>query len=232
MSNKAALDHAKGLFDETRKKECQKFILTKTNNLNASQCTKFWKEFNRMFSKKRDNKAKVEPFKEASGDLITDSKDIEEILFDSFFAGKHLLEKGTDFDAKFYEDVNRIYMECLESNESEPQDSTYTTNDEEDMLNGEITKAELQRFFKNYQAAGKSFDNFESHPVMFKKLRGTACECILALLNSCLKTGHWVWDIADVIFLKKDGKTDYSKAGSFRPISITSYIALVRCLNK
>ena len=55
----------------------------------------------------------------------------------------------------------------------------------------------------------------------------TACECILALLNSCLKTGHWVWDIADVIFLKKDGKTDYSKAGSYRPISITSYIGKV-----
>ena len=225
LSNKAALDHAKGLFDETRKKECQKFILTKTNNLNASQCTKFWKEFNRMFSKKRDNK--VEPFKGASGDLITDSKDIEEILFDSFFAGKHLLEKGTDFDAKFYEDVNRIYRECLECNESEPQNSTYTTNDEEDMLNGEITKAELQHFFKNYQAAGKSFDNFEFHPVMFKRLGETACECILALLNSCLKTGYWVWDIADVIFLKKEGKTDYSKAGSYRPISITSYIGKV-----
>ena len=50
LSNKAALDDAKNLFDETRKKECQKFILRKTNNLNASQCTKFWKEFNRMFS--------------------------------------------------------------------------------------------------------------------------------------------------------------------------------------
>ena len=37
-------------------KKCQKFILKKTSNLNASQCTKFWKELNRMFSKKRDNK--------------------------------------------------------------------------------------------------------------------------------------------------------------------------------
>jgi len=225
LSNKTALDDAKNLFDETRKKECQKFILTKTNNLNASQCTKFWKEFNRMFSKKRDNK--VEPFKKADGDLITDPTDIEEILFDSFFAGKHLLEKGTDFDAKFYEDVNRIYMECLECNESDPQASKYTTNDEDDMLNREITKGELQHFFKNYQTAGKSFDNVEFHPIMLKKLGETACECILALLNSCLKTGHWVWDIADVIFLKKDGKTDYSKAGSYRPISITSYIGKV-----
>ena len=223
LSNKAALDHAKELFDETRKKECQKFILTKTRNLNASQCTKFWKEFNRMFSKKRDNK--VEPFKEANGDLLTDTTDIEEILFDSFFAGKHLLEKGTDFDAKFYEDVNRIYMECLENHEVNPP--SYTTNDEDNMLNHEITKEELQYFFKNYKAGGKSFDNFEFHPLMLKKLGGTACEYILALLNSCLKTGHWVWDIADVIFLKKDGKTDYSKAGSYRPISITSYIGKV-----
>ena len=29
------------------------------------------------------------------------------------------------------------------------------------------------------------------------------------------------------IFLKKEGKTDYSKAGSYRPISITSYIGKV-----
>ena len=33
--------------------------------------------------------------------------------------------------------------------------------------------------------------------------------------------------MADVIFLKKDGKKDYSKTGSYRPISITSYIGKV-----
>ena len=44
---------------------------------------------------------------------------------------------------------------------------------------------------------------------------------------ACLNNSCWVWDLADVIFLKKDGKKDYSNAGSYRPISITSYIGKI-----
>ena len=42
--------------------------------------------------------------------------------------------------------------------------------------------------------------------------------------NLCFSTGSWVWEEADVIFLKKDGKDSYDVPGSYRPISITSYI--------
>ena len=69
-----------------------------------------------------------------------------------------MLEKGTGFDAKFYEEVNRIYMESLEYHKSDPQDSTHSTNNEDDMLNHEIIKDELQQFFNNYQAARKNFE--------------------------------------------------------------------------
>ena len=34
----------------------------------------------------------------------------------------------------------------------------------------------------------------------------------------------WVWKSSEVIFLKKPGKDTYSKPGSYRPISITSYV--------
>ena len=62
---------------------------------------------------------------------------------------------------------------------------------------------------------------------MLRHLGVRAAEQIRTLLNSCLSAGQWVWDTADVIFLKKDGKSDYSNPGSYRPISITSYIGKV-----
>ena len=34
----------------------------------------------------------------------------------------------------------------------------------------------------------------------------------------------WVWENAEVIFLKKEGKKTYSAPGSYRPISITAYL--------
>ena len=39
-----------------------------------------------------------------------------------------------------------------------------------------------------------------------------------------LNTTHWVWNQADIIFLRKAGKETYSVPGSYRPISITSYV--------
>ena len=44
------------------------------------------------------------------------------------------------------------------------------------------------------------------------------------LFNICLATHQWVWEGAEVIFLRKEGKDSYSKPGSYRPICITAYI--------
>ena len=51
-----------------------------------------------------------------------------------------------------------------------------------------------------------------------------ALDSICKLANLCLREGKWIWDKAEVIFLKKQGKTSYSQPGSYRPISISSYI--------
>ena len=46
--------------------------------------------------------------------------------------------------------------------------------------------------------------------------RATRRNCLwMYFLHCWIHARPWVWDIADVIFLKKDGKTDYSKAGSY-----------------
>ena len=44
------------------------------------------------------------------------------------------------------------------------------------------------------------------------------------LFNRCFDEGEWVWNTAKVIFLKKSGKDSYAVPGSYRPISISSYI--------
>ena len=59
---------------------------------------------------------------------------------------------------------------------------------------------------------------------MFKHLGPKALEYICKLANQCLNEGKWIWDQAEVIFLKKNGKESYAIPGSYRPISISSYI--------
>ena len=216
LSNKEALDSAKEEFDELRKRECQNFILQRTQNLNVAQAKQFWKSFNQLFARKNQNN--VESLKDDNGNLLTEPEKIEESLFSSFFACKHLEAKGQSFDNFFYEKVNDLYDEIVAG-------CSKTSFDAD--LSGEITINEAIYFFKNYSVSGKSFDNLEFHPSMFKHFGPCALQKIVDLFNCCLDSGTWVWDTADVIFLKKGGQRDFSKAGSYRPISITSYIGKV-----
>ena len=98
------MDLAKEKFDEMRKRECQNFILQRTQNLNVAQAKQFWKSFNHLFARKNQNG--VEPLKDYYGNFLTEPEDIEKSLFGSFFACKHLEVKGKDFDDCFYNEVN------------------------------------------------------------------------------------------------------------------------------
>ena len=222
--NKLALESAKENFEDTRKSECQKFVLSKTKNLNAAQSTQFWKEFKRMFSKKIDRK--VELLSNSTKDsILTDPEDIENALFSSFFEGAHLLEKGQDFDNVFFEKVNELYDNIL----LEEMDNIENLSDIKDSCDiaSPIRLSELSYFINKYEYSGKGFDNHNFHPEMLKHLGPIAKKCILEIFNACLESGDWVWDLADVIFLKKEGKKDFTKTGSYRPISISSYIGKV-----
>ena len=147
------------------------------------------------------------------GKLQTDNDKIEECLFSVFFEARHLTD--SNFDDHFYQEVNNLYNQII--NEDPPDEA-----DENVMnLNSEITIQELQKAIK---ANGKSVDNFNFHPVMFKHLSDTALAIILRIFNMCLRSHMWIWEGAEVIFLRKDGKDNYSKPGSYRPICITSYI--------
>ena len=219
--NHAAFKLAYEEFNALRKNECQQFILKKTSTLNASQSTKFWKEFNRLFKPKIEQQ--VDPLiSSTSGDILTDNKDIEQELFETFFEAKHITSKNETFDAEFYQEVSDLYDQIKAVNYQQGPETYDCSN----ILNGEITHQEVMSTIKD-KSPSMSFDNCLFHPSMILNLGPNAIAFITKLFNFCLTSGKWPWDAANVIFLKKEGKDSYAAPGAYRPISLTSYIGKI-----
>ena len=212
---KEAMIETKLLFDEERKRTCDNFILEKTKSLNTADCLQFWKRFNNLFKKKVDKG--VDPLMTDDGGIMTEEAQIEDTLFSTFFESKHL--SLGDFDESFYDTVNEIYNDIQANNyEMEAQDEFQLK------LNQEITMKEITLAIKRTKCGNKSVDNHNMHPKMLHSLGQNALRILQLLFNCCLDKGEWVWNTAEVIFLKKDGKDSYAVPGSYRPISISSYI--------
>ena len=113
--NKERLIQAKKLFDDERKLECQEFLLRKTKNLNSTQALDFWREFNKIFKKKTQQN--IDPLMDKEGNLLTDHKEVEELMFSTFFEGQHLIDR--DFDHTFYVETIRMYDEIINDNTDE-----------------------------------------------------------------------------------------------------------------
>ena len=214
--NERKMKDAKEVFDEARKRQCREFILEKTKNLNSAQRRKFWKEFNQIFKKKSDQT--IEPLINSDGKLVTDNASMEEVMFGTFFEGHHL--KDANFDDAFYVETNRIYAEIMQADIVEENEAEGPLKD----LNSDITAAEIKAAIRQYNADGKSSDKEEFNPKMFTHLGDNILKYINKLANLCLNQGKWIWNKSEVIFLRKGGKETYDKPGSYRPISISSYI--------
>ena len=217
--NKEAMSIAKDQFDNERKKACEDFILEKTKSLNTADSVSFWKKFNRLFKSKTDKG--VDPLKDETKGIVTDNSEIEQKLFGTFFESKHLV--AANFDDLFYEEVIRIHDEI--------KSTSYVTPERHEnisvlraKLNEEVTIAEIKKAIKKTKGNNKSLDNHNMHPKMLHNLGPNALKLLQKLFNNCLERGEWVWNDAEVIFLKKDGKDSYAVPGAYRPISITSYI--------
>ena len=225
-SNRQKMTAAKFAFDDARMRECKSFILRKTATLNTAESHKFWKEFNKLFGKKTNNS--VDSLDDGAGGLITDTKDKEELMFDTFFGGKHLDE--SKFDRSFMDKINDMYEDikagsfaekCSESlsDDDKPKDTDQLLI----LLNREISMEEIRSSIKSYQISGKSVDQNQFHPRMLKNLGPVALAHLHRLYNQCFDLGIWVWDDAEVIFLRKPDKKSYADPGAYRPISISSY---------
>ena len=213
------LQRAQDTFNETRKEECRKFIIQQTTGLNTAQCKEFWKSFNRLFGKSGD--PCVEPLLLKNGQLLTESAEIEEELFQTFFGGKHMKDHIKSFDDKFQKKVEKEYEEIIETETRKAKDSKIPPAG----LNAFISIEEIVPHLK--KTTGKSFDDDNIHPKMLKHLGPRAIWILHHLFNRVLLSRNWIWDMADVIFLKKEGKKDYSDPAAYRPISITSYVGKI-----
>ena len=207
------LNEARDAFDSERQSACRDFLINKAEKLNSVQCLHFWKEFNKIFKKKTVQK--IDPLEDGNDGFLTDPVDIENCLFSTFFEGKHLLKEN--FDNAFYTEVNRLYEEIMK----EEVNQENQIEEDESILNRKVTEQEI---IKSIKTSGKSVDNMNFHPVMFKHLGKNAITILQKLFNICLSKHQWIWECAEVIFLRKEGKDSYSKPGAYRPICITSYI--------
>ena len=213
-NNKQNMIKTKEDFDIARKAECEKFLLDKTKMLNSAEASKFWKEFNRIFKIKAEEG--IDPLDDGNGGLMTENKEKEAKLFSTFFQCKHMT--NVDFDEYFYDTVNDLYEGIMSEN-------IYNIHDEEqEELNASISEGEIRKAIKNTDINKISLDNNQIHPKMLHHLGDGAIRLIKRLFNISMNKSKWVWNQAEVIFLKKDGKETYSVPGSYRPISITSYI--------
>ena len=213
-TNLQKLNDAREAFNNERKTACQDFLINKAKQLNSAQAQQFWKEFNKIFKKKTTQK--IDPLDDGNKGVITDTKDVEACLFSVFFEAKHLL--NGNFDDVFYQEVNNLYEGIIEEDLDEQHDDI---DENVYNLNRNITVEEIMKAIK---CTGKSVDNFKFHPTMFRHLGERAKNILSRLFNLCLSTKTWVWEAAEVIFLRKAGKDSYAKPGSYRPICITAYI--------
>lgn len=220
-SNFEAYEQAKSKFEEARKLACQQFIMKKTNNLNTAQAMKFWKEFNKLFKPPSDQQ--VEALVTEDGSILADNKDIEAEMFETFFKGKHIQNNIDQFDNDFFEETNQLYEEIKLNNFQHCKDTDDRFQYSSSLYNP-VTPSEIWKTIKNNKSTAESFDNCQVHASMLKNLGPNAIYALSKLFTLCLRNGVWLWNSSNIVFLKKDGKASYSKPGSYRPISISSYI--------
>ena len=217
----AAYLSSKSSFEEARKIACQQFILRQTKNLNTSQANKFWKEFNRLF--KPPSNQMVEALLSEDGSILTENEDIEKEMFSTFFQAKHIEANTSQFNDEFFHEINDLYNH-IKSSDFQPCGDTLDRFPHSSLLYCPVTQWEVSETINGIKSLAASFDNQEMHQSMLKKLGSNAIYALSKLYTLCLRNGLWLWNDSKVVFLKKDGKSSYSKAGAYRPISISPYI--------
>lgn len=212
---------AKELFANTLISEKNNWIHKQLENMNVTDSIRFWKKY-----KKTIAGITTEPMGNLyeEGVLYSETAQKDELLFKSFFSGSHM-EHGR-FDTAFEMDIEEKYHNIDLSDTTSP--GTYNNQaSNPDDLNYDILMEEICEAIKSQKSSAKSFDIDDLHPTIIKQFPRSAVKVMLVLFNLILKTGTWVWDVSNVTFLKKTGKSNYMKPGSYRPITISSYMGKI-----
>ena len=206
------LSKAKTEFQETLIKEKNEWVRRKVEGLNVSDTNTFWKKYKRVFCPSEDH---FMGNLESKGLLLTKSEEKEELLYNTFFAGAHL--EGEAFDQDHANVITKEHTDIKLSN-------WHIHHSNNQMLNREINSEDVSVAIKSQKSTGKSNDGNAIHPIMLKNFGDKAVSVITKLFNLVLDSGDWIWDKAEVCFIKKADKPSYMNPGAYRPLTIAPYI--------
>jgi len=203
---------SKKAFADKLVKQKNNWIHEKLEGLNVTDSIKFWKSYKQTITGKTNDF--IGNLYE-DGILHTENSQKEKVLYEAFFSGKHM--QDGNFDTVFGEQTESKYTSISQSGYGRKEDCSGTMNEP-------IRTEELLSVIKDMNISAKSFDIDDLHPSIIKRLPETAIMILLTLFNLALDTGVWCWNTSNVSFIRKAGKDNYMKPGSYRPITISSYI--------
>ena len=236
--NKSHLETCKAEFQETLITEKNTWIHRKLEGLNTRESLEFWKRYKKQFSPTTDTW--IGHIKTGVGNEITnDDTEKEKIMFATYFTGQHLNDGNFDEDwlSTMEENISELKernWDILDtsSNPSEPENiptesQSSDENFENENLSSEILQEDVRSAIAAQTTAGKCKDMDGFHPLLLKKLPGEAICFLTTMFNKVLNKGKWIWESAMVSFIRKMDKDSYLLPGSFRPITISSYISKI-----
>ena len=212
FNNGDLLDAAKAEFSKALADAKNQYIGHKTNGLNSYNGTKFWQQFKHTFYSNAESCRTIGTLVDSHGNLIINDEHKAKLFHNDIFLGKHL--NTTRFNQEW-----KLYVENENQN-----NSTEIASAESDLLNAPINSEELDLALKRLKANNKSADLDGIHPLMLKFCGPQFSMLLLHLFRVTLTSHVWPWNVGKVIFLRKEGKSDYRLTSSYRPITITSYV--------
>lgn len=212
-TNKEKLKQAKEMFSAELITAKNDWVRQRVEGINVQDSTQFWKKYKRVFGANSDNY--IGNLTSSDSCLVTTDERKEELLYDTFFTGKHL--KDLTADPNYDGEVMEHFKKIIESTDH------VSTAPEEDALNRDVTEADISAAILKQDVDDKACDGDNMHPCLLKKLGPTALLTLKTIFNWCLQTGNWIWDTCRVTFIRKEGKSTYTKPESYRPLSMTSY---------
>ena len=218
------------------------WIRDKLSKLSVTDTKTFWKRYKSLFGDKDSNY--IGNLIDGNGKLCCTDASKERVLFDTFFSGQHL--STNTFDRSYEKEVKEIYTHMKNTNFKNEAESTNKITEtlgkvgvkvsdrknsggtlEEDIINKTISLIEIKEAIKQQKYSGKCSDNQEFNPIMLQYLGPVALSWLQVIFNASLKIGKWPWDTSGVCFLRKENKDSYALPGSYRPITIASYMGKI-----
>ena len=196
----SALDNAKNAYLEKQAAE-----------LNNSEGQEMWKKLKSCLNKSQTNGPNHIGTLVCGGEKVVDDFKKTSIFRDEIFRGKHLANCNFDNSWKDYVEKTVNSSGFYESNSTE-------------VYNQKILTEEIVIAMKKLNLSKKSVDVDGIHPMMLRHSGNQFQVLLLKLYNAVMQSQAWPWSEGKVILLKKPGKSNYSDPGSYRPITITSYV--------